>query len=365
MRRKLTICGGGNGALAMAADLTLAGHCVTLYEMPQFQSNIEEVFATHKLRIVGKGRQGIADIPLVTSDIEEALKEPDLVLIVAPVFAHAPYANMCAPYLRDGHKIVLVPGTMGSLEFVEILRQKRVDANVLVGELCTLPYAARRTGPNQVSIYNTSQDMVLGVFPGQETASLLDIVCQLYPVTRPAASVLEAGLYRTNPIIHPVGVMLNAGHIERAHGEFYLYEEAMTPSVVRVLEACDKERMSIGKALGIQLPSMAGLLHKEGYGPKGDLWEVLNGSRGLTPLKGPAQLETRYITEDVPYGLVTWASLGNLVGVPVPLMSALVDVASALMDTDYWQEGRTASTCGIEGMDAQELRDFVILGERC
>jgi len=34
------------------------------------------------------------------------------------------------------------------------------------------------------------------------------------------------------------------------------------------------------------------------YGPRGTLWESLNGSAGLTPVKGPPSLENRYVTED-------------------------------------------------------------------
>ena len=40
---KVTVIGGGNGGFATAADLTIRGHQVTLFELPQFSSGLSEV----------------------------------------------------------------------------------------------------------------------------------------------------------------------------------------------------------------------------------------------------------------------------------------------------------------------------------
>jgi len=44
--KKIAILGGGNGAHTMAAEFTLKGHTVNLYEMPQFKNNMKKVFET-------------------------------------------------------------------------------------------------------------------------------------------------------------------------------------------------------------------------------------------------------------------------------------------------------------------------------
>lgn len=61
--------------------------------------------------------------------------------------------------------------------------------------------------------------------------------------------MVEISLGHLTPLLHPVGCLLNAGRIERSHGEFYMYEEGMTPSVVHVIESLDRERLKIGCAI--------------------------------------------------------------------------------------------------------------------
>ena len=180
----------------------------------------------------------------------------------------------------------------------------------------------------------------------------------------PLRDTLEAGLFKINPVIHPLGVLLNAGRIEYSRGEFWYYEEGITQSTAKALEALDKERMEIGKKLKLDLPTIASALHAVGYGPKGDLWETHKASKGLTPIKGPVSLNNRYVTEDVPVGLVCWSQLGRQLGVPTPLMEATINIAGAIAGKDYFTSGRTLERCGIKGMNADELIKYAKTGRR-
>ena len=51
-------------------------------------------------------------------------------------------------------------------------------------------------------------------------------------------------------MIHPAVTLLNAGLIERTGGAFLFYEEGVTESVGRAIEAVDRERLAIADALG-------------------------------------------------------------------------------------------------------------------
>jgi opine dehydrogenase len=53
-------------------------------------------------------------------------------------------------------------------------------------------------------------------------------------------------------------------------------------------------------------------------------------------MKAPADLHNRFITEDIAYGLVTWADLGDLAGVETPLMDAVVRIASSIHGVNYF-----------------------------
>ena len=63
----------------------------------------------------------------------------------------------------------------------------------------------------------------------------------------------------------------------------------------------------------------------------------------------PAALDARYVTEDVPYGLVPIAELGRLASVPTPVAQALTVLASAALGRNFAGEGRTLERMGLEG----------------
>jgi len=322
------------------------------------------IFETKCIRLEGEARQGTAALHRVTDNIKEALKEAEVILIVVPAFAHLAYAKLLGPLLKDGMNIVLVPGTFGSLEFTEEIGKQGVNKDITISELDTLPYATRITGPDSVHVFHKLPKISLGVFPSSKTERVQGLLHDLYPEIAPLRDVLEAGLSNCNPVIHPLGVLLNAGRIEYSRGEFWYYEEGVTASTARAMECLDAERINIGKKLGLELTDMASALHSAGYGPKGDLWETLKGSKGLTPIKGPTSLSNRYLTEDVPIGLVCWSQLGRQLGVSVKLMEATVHIAGAIAGKDYFALGRTLKRCGIEGLDAPALIEYVAKGDK-
>ena len=79
----------------------------------------------------------------------------------------------------------------------------------------------------------------------------------------------------------------------------------------------------------------------------------------LTRLKAPGTLESRWLTEDIPYGLAAWASVGSQYGVPTPTLRSLVDIGSIVMGFDGWKEGRGVDRLGIAGMSKDRLRAFL------
>ena len=362
-RRRVAVLGGGHGARTTAADLTLAGHTVHLFEFEEFHESVASIFEGKKISISGKARNGVGQIAMCTHGIAEAIDAVDIIFIIVPALYHRRYAEHLAPHLKDGHHVVLIPGTFGSLEFVTAARQSGCTANFTASELDTLPYATRITGPASVNVYHALPVFGVGVFPAERTEEVLAIIKDLYSGADRFRDVLEAGLSNCNPVIHPLGVLMNAGRIEYSRGEFWYYEEGVTPSTARAMEALDGERMAIGKKLGLNLPDQATALNAVDYGPRGDLWETLKGSKGLTPIKGPASLANRYVREDIPIGLVCWSQLGEQIGVLTPLMRATVEIGIAISGVNYWETGRTLERCGIKGMTADEIVEYVRTGK--
>ena len=361
MSEHITILGGGNTAFAAAANLTLKGFGVTLCELPEFEEMLDPVRDSGVIHLIGVEETGAARVHSLTTDIEAALNASDLVLVIVPAYAHKPFALACAPYLRPEHTVVLMPGTLGTLEWATLLRERDVTG-VTLAEVDTAPYVCRKTAPDTATIWGTVTGLGLGVLPATETERVRGRLSPFFPGIQAYPTVMACGLSAMNPVVHPAGVLMNAGRIEYSHGEFYFYEEGVSPSVAKTIMAVDAERRAIAKALGYDLVTADEAFYRAGFGPKGDLWAAINGSRMLTQLKAPGALESRWLTEDIPYGLSAWHDVGAQYGVDAPLMRGLVDIASVVMGFDGWTTGRSVRELGIAGMGLEDLNAFLEVG---
>lgn len=358
---RVTILGGGNTAFSLAANLALGGVAVALWEHPTMAAAIAPIHERRTIHLEGTERTGAATLAEVTTDIAAALAWSETVLMAVPAYAHRLFAETCAPHLRPGQLVALLPGTLGALEFARVLREAGVRG-VTLAEVDTSPYVCRKIAPDRAIIWGAPAGIGAGVFPASRTAAVLPRLQALFPGTRAYPSVLACGLSSLNPIVHPAGVLMNAGRIERSRGDFYFYEEGVTPAVVRAIEAVDAERRVLGAALDLELTPVAQGFHEAGFGPAGDLWAVINGSRMLTALRAPGAVETRWLTEDLTYGLVTWASLAAQVGVPTPVMDALITLAATVLGGDCRAQGRAAADLGLAGLTPTQIADLMERG---
>ena len=360
-KMNVAVMGGGNASHTIAADLTLKGLSVNMFEFEKFADSMHTVFESKCIEMSGAAGSGKAVLNMVTSDIEAAVRDAEVVFIPLPGFTVASYAEKLAPVLKSGQIVILMPGSLGSLEFLNAVRQHGNREDIVVAETGGLPFATRLTGPGKVRVFHIRAVCGLASIPGDRVLTVYDKVKGLYSFSV-KKSVVETGLGHLTPLLHPPGTLLNAGRIERSHGDFYMYEEGMTPSVVRVVEDLDSERLSIGRSLGVDLPTGVDMMVESGYGPRGSLWESINGSAGLTPVKGPDSLANRYVTEDVPFGLVPWAGLGEAAGVSVPVMDALITIGGSIMGKNPREEGRNLKRMGLEGMGRDEILGFLTYG---
>lgn len=363
MRRRVAIVGGGNGARTAAAEFAIAGHDVVMYELPQFRGGLSGIADSGCIQAVG-AIEGTGPVS-IASDVTEAIRQSDLILIIVPTNHHLDFARELAPALGDGMNVALMPGSLGSLEFAAFLRREGCRADVTVSEFAALPYATRITGPNQVHVFGRRKIVSFATFPAQATDRVRPIIEDLYPGVETMRDVLEAGLNNPNPTLHCLGILLSASRIEYSHGEFYYYEEGLTPHVCQAVEAIDAERLSIGRALGVDVLSLKDTYAKVGYGPTGDtFWSVIRGVAVLHDIKGPTQIDSRYLTEDVPIGLNIYSQLGRSLGLEPRLMESVITLAGALLGQNFAAEGRSLESCGIAGLDREALLEYVQTGQR-
>ncbi|NIM46387.1 MAG: NADP transhydrogenase subunit alpha, partial [Nitrososphaeria archaeon] len=99
------------------------------------------------------------------------------------------------------------------------------------------------------------------------------------------------------------------------------------------------------------------------YGVKEEsLYKTIQSIEAYKGVKAPKHLRHRYIFEDVPTGLVPYASLGEMIGVSTPSIKAFIRLASTLHGLDYWQEGRTVERLGLAGLSVEEITELVTEG---
>ncbi len=362
----LTILGGGNTAFAVAANLALRGWEITLCELPEFAWTLGPIQASQTIHLDGVAARGAGTLAEITTDFGAALARNSDVLLIVPAYAHRPFAQACAPYLRAGHLVTLTPGTLGALEFAGVLAEHGIDvrtAGITLAETDTAPYVCRKVAPDAAHVWGVVSGLGVGVYPAVRTAETLPRLEAIFTcdgregtptAVRAYPHVLACGLSAMNPVVHPAGVLLNAGRVERSRGEFYFYEEGVTPAVCAVIEALDAERRAIGAALGLELTPVAAAFHAAGFGPAGDLWAAINGSRMLTQLRAPGAVRTRWLTEDVPYGIGVWAQLGRQIGIATPVMDAL-HVLGRTAAAIAPEEGRTLGQLGLAGLTPAEM----------
>jgi opine dehydrogenase len=349
----------------MAAHLALMGCHVTFFNRtPEHIAGIRARRGI-ELESFDGGPRGFARLACVTSNIAEALADAQVIMVVVPSSAHADIATSVAPHLKDGQIIVLHPGrTLGAMEFHKALRDAGCSTDVTVSEAETFIYASRSEGPAQSRIFRIKEAVPVAALPSSRTAQVLDALAPAYPQFIDGVSVLHTGMNNMGAIFHPALTLLNAGRIESTRGDFEFYIEGVTPSVARVLEVLDRERVTVAAALGIRARTAMEWL-KLAYDATGeDLNEAIHNQSGYYGIRAPNTLNHRYIFEDVPMSLVPLASLGQHYGVSVRGMDSIIRLACIIHRTDYWRRGRTVEKLGINQLSVGELTQFVMDGER-
>jgi opine dehydrogenase len=357
--RKIAVLGAGNGGCAAAADLTLRGYEVRLFS--RSEATLVPIAKRGGIELVENGEEKFAAPYFISPHLPPVIHGADLIIIAAPALAHAYLANNLAAYLADGQRVLLNPGhTGGSLHFAHALSSAGCKADVRLCETVTLTYICRMPAPARVEIYRRTANLRCAAFPGRETAELVSEIQEIFPNIVPAENVLETGFSNINAIMHPAGMLGNAGWIERTGGDFYYYREGITPAIAAWIEQIDEERLHIVRRIDLKPVSFVEIFYNAGLTSEearasGSVLRCINESAPNRTIKAPSTLDHRYIREDIGYGLVPMAEIGKLADVKTPVMEALITLASAVHRNDYRTEGLTLGKMGLSGVGEKDL----------
>lgn len=355
------VVGAGHGGLAMAGHLGVMGYTVNLYN--RTDENLNGVRWHGGVKLEGEVK-GFGPINKATSNIAEAIADADVIMVVTPSVAHRSIAEAAAAHLREGQIIVLNPGrTGGALEFQKVLRDQKSKAPVFIGETSTFIYASRALSRSEARIYRIKNSLALATLPAYWIPDVLAVLKPAFPQFVAGTNVLSTSMENIGAIFHPALTLLNAGWIEATQGDFDYYLQGITPSVAKILERMDAERMAVATSLGVHTVSAREWLYLTYDSPGKNLDEAIHNTDSYRGIRAPHTINHRYVFEDVPMSLVPLSSIGNMMKVPTPIIDDIIRLACVVHDKDYRAEGRTVERMGLAGLTLKDIRQLVIGGE--
>lgn len=366
--RTYAVIGASEHALALAAELRLAGHRVLLAEQPARRAALDALAAAPGLdvdcqveTVVGGKQRALVTGLEVAADITAAVDAAEVLIFMTPQTAYEEILTASAASLRNDQIILLCPGGLGGALLVAGIAAKAGAPDLLVAQTSAMPLGGRNAGANALRIASKKKSLPVGVFPASRTQELLERLAADFPQLVANANVIETGFAGAAMGLHPIPMIMNAARIEK-DGPYIYDSYEITPSIARVIDAVDAERQQILKALGAPLTTFSEIL-KQSYGVPGDsFYEVVHAVPGYKQVKSPPDLRYRYLSEDVPTQLVPAVALARVLGVPTPMLDATVNYTNAMHGCDYWQTGWNLEKLGLAGLDAEGIAALLSKG---
>jgi len=364
MDRTVAIVGAGIGGVYLAAELGVLGCKLRLHDIDD--SRLVAIRARGGIEVEG---HGFAAIERITTDAATAVDGADVIVIVTGGNAQAEAARSLAPLLRDRQIILLIQGnTGGSLVLRRALDAAGCRAAVDIAEMDNYPYSCWRLAPDRIRPIVKKRWLQIATFPGSRVGQVFPRLSPLFPSAVAAPSIISTGFTNANAMLHVANCVANAGKIDR--GESYkFYAEGVTPAVARLYQAINAERVAIAAAFGTAVPTLEDWFERV-YGVHGASLDescrlLTTNSDGPYQATGtPTAWTHKYITEDVPSGLIPMRELGKAAGMATPAIDAVVTLAQILAGHDFAAGARTLARLGLAGMDAAQIRRVVAEGFR-
>jgi opine dehydrogenase len=262
------------------------------------------------------------------------------------------------PLLTEQQIVLLTPGTFGSFTLARDLARTGGRLPFAFAETGTLPYLTRRTGAAEVRAPVRATNLPTGVFPASRTDAVLAKLAPMFPVRR-CVDALDAALTNAGAVIHPPLVLLNAGAIDG--GTFDVHAQGTTPSVRRLIDAVDDERLAARRGWGYPAP------HYE----LATYYDEARAAEGLYGAGAKAKLlasglwnetltfEHRYVTEDAALGLSLFESTARTASVASPAISGLLLVFGVLLGRELTGQGRALESMGLGDLALREIKTLL------
>lgn len=343
---KVAVLGAGNGGCAVAAELSLKGHNVTLVKTSSSINNENFKYILDndgKIEMHENGKITEAKISTVTTDIA-SISQAEIIIVYIQTKYHEQLIQKMIPHLTDGQIVIFNPGYLST---AYMLKYNALDT-VIVVEAESSFIDCRISKPGTVNVCYRNVCNPLGIYPTTRKQEAILKLEQLGFSFSYLSSVAEAALHNPNMIVHTVGAVMSIPRIENVGKDYSMYHEVFTPSVWKILERLDIEKMNVLEKLGFErLPYVEACKIRNSADDTRDAKDIFfEYAYSPTVPAGPFSVDSRYITEDVSQGLVMLEALGEHLGASTPVASSLIELASAALGRDMRADGRSLLSLG-------------------
>ena len=314
--------------------------------------------------------QVFGKLNIISSDIEEVIRDCNVIMVVVPASGHKFIAEKCSPYLQDGQIIILNPGRcFGAIEFYKIIHdyyKDKIPPDVTIAEAQTFVYASRHSKPRSARIFGVKNSINIAAIPSKKAKDIVNLLGEVYPQFTPTDNVLKTSLGNVGGIFHVPITILNATKIDKKQG-FKYYIEGVTEHIGSIIEDVDKERIAIAEAMGVEVISARKWLY-QAYGSEGsELYEAIQNTQAYKGIESPSSINHRYLWEDVPTSLVPLSSLGKKLNIPTPMIDSFIYQANSILRKDFninfFESSRTMEKLGFKDLSIDEIKRFVEIGK--
>lgn len=347
---KIAILGAGNVALANAWYLAKAGHDVQIWS--SFEAERAAIREAGGLTAEGAmaGKVNVA----VAESAEACMACAPIVMIAAPAFAHQTLMAAAAPHLTADQDVLVHPVTgLSSLLLSSMMKARGIKPTII--DVSTSLFTARKTGPASMRILKIKDVVDIAALPASRGKGAMQRLEAIYGKRfRLEGNALAISLNNHNPVYHVPPLFCNLSRAE-LHENWIIWE-CITPGVARLVKLVDDERLAVVRHYGTTEISVDDYF-RQAHGAEGrDLNEIFASvAKKLKGPIGPQEFNHRFITEDVPFALVFFQSLGRVAGIDMPVTDNFIRLTSALYERDFGAEGHTVEKLGLGGLGWRDI----------
>lgn len=344
---KIAILGAGNSGCALAADYSYRGHEVTLIKTSNamHDDNFNYLSENNGTMVLDEfGTLKVGHIAHISRNLQD-VKGNDVVMICVQTIYHKELIRKLVQYLEPCQILMINPGYLSTSYVLEYCP----DPEFIIAETESTFIDGRIMSPGHFRVGFRNVRNPIGIYPASCCDYAKKVLDNLGTPFTYLSTVIEAALHNPNMIVHTVGAIMSIPRIEATKGEYCMYHEVFTPSVWKILEALDNEKMRVLTTLGCEpLSYVEACKFRNSLDETRDAKEVFFDYAAMpTRAKGPVKVESRYITEDVSQGLVLLESMAKSLDIPSPVASSLIEIASAALGYDLRERGRSIEALGL------------------